>query len=371
MGIHIAEFDADPFLINCRNGVVDLRTKERLPHKPNKDILDRRLLHLKKANANYDPKAQCPRWVQFLHEIFSGDTALINYVRSGLGYSTTGLIREHQFFLCHGTGRNGKGTLLDTVLYVLGDYARTADFEIFLLSRKELTDTRRKEAVGNLRGMRFVVASENKDSTQLNSALVKKLTGGDRLEGAKLYGDSFEFDPTHKLWLSGNHMPTITEGTDAIWGRVRPLPFLNRYVGKDDKTNLRDLLKAEADSILTWLVDAACDYIHNRMPDMPDAVQVKAQSYRDENDKLSLFIRENVGRISKKIVSNQEMVGRYEAWCRREGLSTDTSFFRKNMEERRIHSKRSANGYVFLDCELIDITNTNNKTKDNIFNHGN
>src|SRR5215831_15772315 len=213
-GVHIDAFDANPKQINCLNGIVDLGRKVRILKSPNE-------LHLKQANANYSPASTCDKWLAFLKQIFNDDEKLIRFIQVGLGYSITGLIQDHLFFLCHGNGRNGKSTLLETVLYVLGDYARTSEFEIFLQTKKDLTDARRKEAVGNLRGMRFIVASENKDNTQLNSALIKKLTGGERLEGSKLYGDAFQFDPTHKIWLSGNHKPNITEGTDAIWERVK------------------------------------------------------------------------------------------------------------------------------------------------------
>jgi putative DNA primase/helicase len=353
MGIHITDFDADPYLVNCRNGVIDLRTKDLIPHTPNRDALDRRLLHLKRANASYSPESACEKWCLFLRQIFNEDHELMNYIRLGLGYSTTGLIREHLFFLCHGTGRNGKGKLLDTVLHVLGDYGRTSEFEIFLQSKKELTDARRKEAIGNLRGRRLIVASENKDSTQLNSSLVKKLTGGDPLEGARLYGDSFEFVPTHKIWLRGNHMPSVTEGTDAIWERVKAVPFKNRYVGKDDNTKLGDILQAEADAIFThYLVPAAQEYIKNGMPDLPEAVKIKTEDYRNENDKLSLFIKEQLRRTPKQTVRNKPMVDRYEQWCRDNALPTDTSFFRQRMEERNIYSKRDKNGFIFMDCEL-------------------
>jgi putative DNA primase/helicase len=339
------DFDADDTLIACKNGVVNLETKELVPHSPTE-------FHLQRANASYDPEAQCPIWLSFLDQVFNGDRELINYIHVGLGYSTTGITQDHLFFICHGNGRNGKGTLLDTIIYVLGDYARTSEFEIFLQTKKDLTDARRAMAIGNLKGKRFIVASENKDSTQLNSALVKKLTGGDQLEGAPLYQLPVTFWPTHKIWLSGNHMPAITEGTDAIWERVKAIPFLNKYVGTDDKKSLREEFKAEADGIFKWLVDGAYEYVHNGMPELPQSIMDKNQHYRDENDKLSIFIKECLERTPKQTIRLVEMTSRYDAWCLKQLIPTDTTRFRQRMEERNVFSKRDKDGWMFLHCKL-------------------
>src|SRR5262249_17739792 len=152
------------------------------------------------------------------------------------------------------------------------------------------------------------------------------LTGGEPLTGGPLYTDPIEFLPTHKIWLSGNHMPGITKGTDAIWERVKPIPFRNSYIGKADNTTLRDVLKAEVDGILTWLVNAAHDYISNGMPQMPDAIKIKAEEYRDDNDKLSLFIKKRVVKAYKESVRLKVMIDAYEKWCVNNGIRCDTAY---------------------------------------------
>jgi putative DNA primase/helicase len=150
-------FDCTAHLINCCNGVVNLKTKELIPHSPQQ-------LHLKQVNADYLPEKTCPRWRQFLAEIFGGDKDLIDWIQVAVGYSIMGLTREHCFFLCYGIGRNGKGVFLETIREIVGDYGSVAEFETFL--QKDKSNVREMEAVGNLKGKRFVIASETSDNTR-------------------------------------------------------------------------------------------------------------------------------------------------------------------------------------------------------------
>jgi putative DNA primase/helicase len=122
MSISIDQFDSNPTLINCRNGIVNLTDKTFFRHSPEH-------LHFNITNVNYNSDAQCPRWLRFLNEIFDDDENLIDYMQVALGYSMLGLTREHLLFLCYGSGRNGKTTLLETVHDILGDYADKAVFE--------------------------------------------------------------------------------------------------------------------------------------------------------------------------------------------------------------------------------------------------
>lgn len=176
-----------------------------------------------------------PKWIKFLDEIFGGNRELIEWLQVAAGYSMLGLTTEHCFFLCYGNGRNGKGTFLETIRYVLGGYGHTTEFDTFL--QKDKSNVRLLEAVGKLKGQRFVVASETNDSTRLNEAFVKKVTGGDRLVGTVLNKSSFEFDPTHTIWFACNHLPAIKDATVAMWERVKAIPFNASFLGEQqDKT---------------------------------------------------------------------------------------------------------------------------------------
>jgi len=339
MNVSINAFDADDYAINCKNGVLDLRTKKLKDHSTDD-------LHLKRTNANYKEDAQCPRWIDFLFQIFDSNVELLNYIHVALGYSIMGLTKEHCFFLCHGNGRNGKGTLLETIGYVLGDYALTAEFDTFL--EKNISNVRVKEAKGNLKGKRFIIASETSDSTRFNEALIKTLTGGDKLVGAKLYGDNFEFEPTHTIWLACNHFPAIKDATIAMWERVKPVPFTKNFLGEEQDKQLKDTLRQECDGIFTWLVNGAYEYLENGLPETPEVVNEAIQKYRDTNDKLSIYIRENLIRDGVSTILVQTIYEDYVQWCLGANETPVGQYhFRDNMEERGVYSKRTKKGWAF------------------------
>lgn len=342
MGISINFFDADPTLINCKNGVLNLETLELLPHAQDQ-------LHLKQVNASYDAPASCDRWLSFLSDIFNGDTDLINYVHAALGYSIMGLSDEHLFFICYGSGRNGKGVLLDTVADVLGTYSTTVEFETFLQKNMSV---RVLEAIGRLNGQRFITASETSNSSQLNEALIKRLTGSDTLVGTKLHGDAFEFRPTHTLWFACNHLPTIKDASVAMWQRVVVIPFTKTFLGEDQKKELKSILRTEANGIFKWLVTGAHTYLENGLPDAPKAIQDATQEYRDLHDKLSVFIRERMIYERACSAGVDEVYQDYVKWCGDALTPIALYYFSANMWERGIYKKKTPQGMVFPGWKL-------------------
>jgi putative DNA primase/helicase len=338
-------FDCAAHLVNCRNGVVNLKTKELIPHAPQQ-------LHLKQVNADYLPEETCHRWRQFLAEIFDGDRELIDWIQVAIGYSLMGLTTEHCFFLCYGIGRNGKGVFLETIREVLGDYGSVAEFETFL--QKDKSNVREMEAVGNLKGKRFVIASETSDNTRLNEALIKRLTGGDKLLGSKLHASSFEFRPTHTIWFACNHRPAIKDATVAMWERVKAIPFGRSFLGDEQEKGLKDTLQKEYDGILAWAVEGAYQYLQHGLPKDPQVCVEATGQYRQANDKLSIFINECLMKEKNATVGVKTVHDRYEQWCpsANELYPTPLKFFSENMEERGIRHKRNTNGVVFLNCRL-------------------
>jgi putative DNA primase/helicase len=247
MDISVEEFDVNNEFISCRNGIVNLRTMEIVPHAPDQ-------LHLRRTNTSYLPHSpSCTRWLQFLDQIFLGDTELIKWVQTAAGYSITGLSKTHVFFLCYGTGGNGKSTFLEVILNVLGDYGHKADFQQFL--QKDRGNVRLLEAKANLKGKRFAVASETSDSSRLNEGLIKELTGGDKISGSYLHSSSFQFDPTHHICFSCNHKPAIMDASVGMWKRVKVIPLTESFLDSNDDIELRDKLRKEKDGSYRWDAD--------------------------------------------------------------------------------------------------------------------
>ena len=173
------------------------------------------------APVTFDPDAACPLWDEFLDRIFDRDTLLIDFFQRAVGYSLTGDTSEQCWFLCHGTGANGKSTALETVRAMLGDYGQQADPAAFLVKRGDGPSN----DIARMKGARLVSAIEIGEGRRLAEALVKQMTGGDTLTARLLYHEHFEFKPAFKLWMAANHKPVI-RGTDlAVWRRVRLVPF--------------------------------------------------------------------------------------------------------------------------------------------------
>lgn len=190
--------DQDAWLLNCRNGTLDLRTGKLLRHR-------RENLITMLAPVDYDPDAQCARFEAFLDRIMNRNRGLIRFLQRAVGYALTGDVSEQCLFLFYGTGANGKSTLLEAVRAVPGEYARQADFQTLLVRRYDGP----REDIARLQGARFVSAIEAAEGRYLDETVVKQLTGGDIIAARELYKGTFEFPPTFKIFLAANHKPAI------------------------------------------------------------------------------------------------------------------------------------------------------------------
>jgi putative DNA primase/helicase len=277
-----ANWDADPYLLGVANGVVDLRTGELRPGRPE----DRLTL---RVPFQYDPRGDCPRWEQFLHQVFQCNNELISFVQRAVGYSLTGSVREQVLFLCYGTGANGKSVFLSTLRHLAGDYAMNIPFTVLeLQQRPSLTND-----LASMVGKRLVTLSETNESTRLNEARIKGLTGGDPITARFLYSESFTFHPAAKFWLAVNHLSHVRDDSHGFWRRVRVLPFQQRFSGNSADPDLAQKLCAELPGILAWAIQGALNWQVVRLAS-PSAVMVATETYREENDELAAFISANV-----------------------------------------------------------------------------
>jgi len=274
------EFDRDRLLLNCENGVVDLRKGELLGHNPSFYIT-------KTCRASYNPQANAQMWNQFLMDIFLEDEVIIDYIQKVMGYCLTGLTGEQCFFILWGDGLNGKGTFIETINYVLKDYATTCDSDS-LMTRKMVSIP---NDIARLKGARFVSTTETQSGTPIDEERIKKLTGQDKILARFLRQEHFEFYPEFKIFITTNHKPTI-KGTDAgIWRRVKMIPFLLDLQSHPEKVDrmLRDKLFAEVDGILYWMVLGCKKYFDEGLK-MPTKIDEATKKYMKEEDKVGSFI---------------------------------------------------------------------------------
>lgn len=270
--------DADAYALCTPLGIVDLRTGLLTAPDPNKDFHSR--------STTVGPKPQpTPRWQRFVDDTFGDDAEgreMIDYLHLLLGYSITGDVGAQILPFLWGTGKNGKSVLLDVMMKLLGDYADAAPPGFLMAKPFEGHPT----DLAELHGRRVYVCSEIKSEDKFDEARVKHLTGGDRIKARRMRQDPFSFEPTHKLWLLGNHKPEVGTGGFAFWRRMRLIPF-ERVVSDDRKIdNLADLLVAEeGPGILSWLIDGARRYLAgDRDLTGPVRVRIATSAYAETED---------------------------------------------------------------------------------------
>lgn len=272
------QLDSDPWLLTCANGTLDLRDGRLRGHDPGQ------LITLSTA-VSYDPNAACPRWRSFLREVFADDDELISFLQRFTGYCLTGDVREHVLCVLHGAGRNGKSTFLHVLQQILGDHAVTARLDAFLRARG---DRGPRNDLAALHRARLVSASESGEGRRLDEPTLKELTGGDRISARFLYGEFFSFTPMFKLLIVTNHRPRVDGDDDAIWARLKLIPFEVSFSGREDK-DLTAKLDNELPGILTWAVEGCMSWQREGLGTAA-AVTRATDEYRRDEDILGAFL---------------------------------------------------------------------------------
>ena len=275
-----AELDQDPYLLGVANGILDLRTGALIQNRPE-------LLITRYARAAYRPDAEAPISLQFMSQICLGRQDLIDYLQEVLGYSLSGLIKEHAFFLLVGTGANGKSTLIETFLHLLGEYGIGMPSHAFLKSNSRAI----RNDIARLPGVRFAPCAEVNTGMSLDESMVKRATGGDVMTARFIGKDYFDLHPSAKFFLSVNTLPKITGADNGIYRRLKVLPFEGNFKDSMDK-DLPEKLKAEIDGILTWAVAGFRRWYERGKLVEPQCVMDACAAYRAEMDTVQSFLDE-------------------------------------------------------------------------------
>lgn len=339
--VAVSDLDRDPWALTVRNGVVDLRTGELGPHR-------RDLLATKICPVEYNPRALAPTWARFLEEVFAPHPDLPAFVQKAAGYSLTGSTREECLFLLHGGGRNGKGVLLKTLGALLSDFAVTADFSTFT-ARGD--DRGPRDDVAAMRGARMVIAQEAREGAAFAESLIKWLTGGDRVRARRLFENSFEFDPSFKLWLASNHKPKIKGSDPAIWSRLRLIPFDVTFEGRENR-GLKDELLRELPGILAWAVEGCLRWQEEGLA-ASEAVVEATSAYRDEMDAVGRFIEERCLIDDACRCRARALYCEYRKWSEGGGdRPMSETAFGLRMKERKFGKDTGRDGSTYLGIGL-------------------
>lgn len=340
------DLDSHPHLLNAPNGTVDLTTGEIREHR-REDLLT------KVTGADYRPDTPAPTWEAFLERV-QPNPSVRGFIQRASGYSATGDTSEQCMFINHGEGANGKSTFQEALSDALGDYATRTPTDMLMARRFNGVPN----DVARLKGARFVAAAETDEGRRLDEARIKDLTGQDTVTARFMRGEWFDFSPSHKLHLSTNHKPEIRGTDNAIWRRIRLIPWSVTVPPAEQDKKLPEKLRRELVGILAWTV-AGCLQWRREGLKAPEEVRKATGEYRAEMDVLAAFLREECATVEGESTKATRLYESYREWCLEAGEKAEKQRkFGERLKERGYEKQRITSGadkgkYQYLNIVLL------------------
>ena len=323
-----SDFDSNQNLFNCSNGVIDLETGKLLEHDPTY-----KMTHM--AGIEYDQDAKSDKVKKFIKDITKGDHDQEEYLQRAFGYGLTGSTEEQVFFILYGpNGSNGKSTLLNLIHRVCGTYAMKTPMNTLLKANLSGINN----DIARLKGARVVSAVEANQGRQLDEAKIKQMTGGDTITSRFLFQEFFEYTPEFKLFMAVNDLPDVAASDDAMFRRIRVIPFDAQFKGDNLNKNLQEELSQpeHLKALLAWMVEGAKKWYAKGLPES-EAVEKATNLYRQDSDILEQFIADNciIGDKIKFQVS--DLYKHFQEWANNNGF--------RHMNSREIRGLLTKKGF--------------------------
>ena len=340
------EFDARLWVLTVANGALDLNANERVlrPHDP-ADMLTSIL------PVEYVPSASAPTWERFVTDVLP-DAEVRKYVQKWLGYCLTADTSDQSFLFFHGTGANGKGTLIDTIRAVYGDLHTR--IHSCVITSGDNDGGAARFGLAPIAGKRLVTFSELEGGHRLNEGLLKDLTGQDPVVIERKNVDSYNIQPIAKYILIGNHKPVVKGDDNSVWRRVRLIPFLRTFAAKDRDPRLREKLLVELPGILNWLL-AGYDAFRAEGLEPPAAVVAATDEYRADSDVFGQFLGDRCEINAEKQAPGSDLYRAYTEWCGQNGQRyplTNKSFASK-LKDRGFQTKKTKTSNVWVGLRVL------------------
>jgi putative DNA primase/helicase len=342
--VTVDDMDADPWLFNCANGTLDLRTAELRPHDPADRIT-------KVANAAYHKDATSVTWDAFVKKVLPEEDVL-DYVQRLIGVSLLGEVNGDKQIqaITYGSGANGKSTFNEAVCFAMGDYAKAADPKLLMARR---SDSSHSTEIADLVGKRLVTAVETEKGGRFDLARMTWLTGGERINARHLYQKSFEFNPSHLLLLATNHLPDIDDGSEAVWRRIRVIPFTVQIPEEEREPDLNEQLRADADAVLAWAVAGWTDYRSRGGLAAPNGVLLATKEYRADSDAVGQFIADECETGSQFVATTKELYDAWKSWAAaNDRLPTGKREFGRDLDDKGHECDQKRHGWPRLGIRL-------------------
>lgn len=313
IAVRVEQLDRQPFLLNLRNGTLDLNTLELVPHDP-------RHLITQMAEVTYGEQAESELWERFINDATDGDEELAAFLQRAAGVALTGSVRDEILYCHYGRGANGKSTYLDALRQLLGDYAGVAP-PSFLAHRN--TEGHPTELAA-MHGKRLVAAIEMEGGCRMRESLVKSLTGGDAIQARRMREDPWTVEPSWKMHVSFNEAPRVSGTDDGIKRRLCVIPWRVSFDGARRDSTLKERLCAdgpERGGILNWAIAGLRAWqIGGISP--PDCVKAFTEEFSRQQDSFGQFLDECCDLGTGHRVESGAFYREFTAWLERRGEST-------------------------------------------------
>jgi putative DNA primase/helicase len=356
---NVQDFDRDRMAINVLNGT--LRLEQRPRKRPPEEIAagkstfhtvwvlrldkhDRDDFITKVADVEYHPNAKAPTYEAFL-QVVQPKPEMRRFLAQWGGLCMTGNTGEQKLAFFYGGGSNGKGTWVETIARIAGDYAGAIKIQSLLDQGKQSGDAA-TPAIASLPGVRFLRVSEPSKGAVLDEGLVKELTGEDPVRARHLNKGFFTFFPEFKITISGNNKPVIKDTSDGIWRRMQLVPWEADIPPEQRDKALKDKLMAERDGIFAWLMRGLLDWRKHGLIE-PEDVRLATSEYRDDSDTIGRFLRQTCktgehSRARPWRVMKRDLFELYQAWCHQTGAyEMGERAFSKELKAKRFKDTHS------------------------------
>ena len=322
----LEDMDKDGFLLNLKNGTMNLRTWQFTNHRQ-ADLITRC------AGVEYVPDADCPTWKAHLSKIFAGDQEFIGELQEIFGYLLMAGNPEEIILICFGSGANGKSVTKEVLSYVLGTYGVNMDAQSLMVQKNQSGP---RGDLARLQGARLITSNESETNSRLAESKIKELTGNDKITARPLYQEEREFVMSGKIMLCTNHKPRVFGQDPAIWRRLWLIPFQVTILKEERDYSLIDKLKAEGPGILNWLLVGFKKYSNRgRLPDSKK-INAASQEYKSESDVLGEFLAgyEITGKDEDCLISRADLYAAYKMSVDQSEKPITKSKFNAMMQER-------------------------------------
>lgn len=357
MIINLTDFDSDPYLLNCKNGVYDMKRQSfRFSSPEDYFTLSTACAFPTPLYVDY-----CDRWYTFVDEITEGNKEKAQFLQRALGYSLLGVNKDECMFIAYGQTRCGKGTLFNNIAKVLGSnnengYGGTVSSSLVCESKFKDKDYNAPEPMlADTVGVRYLTLSETKSNAVLDETAIKSLTGRDPRKTRQLHSTAFTFTPQFTIWLSTNFLPKVNDDSVFKSDRIWVIEFNNHFDEDSRDNSLKELFDSrEAQmTILKWLIDGYKDYTAQGL-NPPACVREATAKYARQNDRVLCFKEDCLEDAPGERVSNAAMYAKYKSWCRDEERSYSplgTTTFYKLLS--RFYQKKDSHGFRgFVDVKI-------------------